>query len=135
MPRVAVCIENAGIASATSSAAGEARRSSSGRRSDAVDDAPQTRDRRDRCAPHAPADERDAAAVDAVAEQGQRGRDGTVIEPSIATATTSIEPMPNDENVRVAREEHARHRGDHGEARDEHRAAGGGGGDLERLRG
>ena len=58
----------------------------------------------------------------------------TVSEPITATATTRIVPMPKRRERRVAGEEHAGHRDHHREAGDQHGAARGRRGGLERPR-
>ncbi len=56
----------------------------------------------------------------------------TVSEPSIATATTVIVATPNEVYVRSCANRRPGHRDHHGQAGDEHRPAGRGGGGLER---
>ena len=57
----------------------------------------------------------------------------TVSEPSTATATTRIEPTASEEKIDVAGQEQPGHRDDHRDAGDDHRAAGGRRGDLDRV--
>ena len=74
-----------------------------------------------------PADQRDAQPVDLVAEpREQGGKDGQRAEYGDGDDEDRREPEGGE--GRVAGQEHAGHRHDHGQAGDEHRPAGGCGG-------
>ena len=127
-PGTDVCMLNAGIASATSSAAGE-HRGDDRVLQHAVDD--RAPDPRLGAALTALRDERNAALHDAVAElrqqrreHGQRAEHGDRDDEDRAG-------RHRGERL-VAGEVHPGHRHDHGEAGDQHRAARGRGGGLER---
>ena len=119
---------SAGAASASSSAAGEDRRQH-GPAQDAVDD--RAPDPAFAVVAAEPADERDAQPVDLVAEpREQRGQHGQRAEHRDRDDEDRRDAERGER--RVAGQEHAGHRHHHGQAGDEHRAAGGRGGGLER---
>ena len=128
MPEDAVCMPSAGIDSATrrpvaSTAATSGRRITGRRMAD------HTRDSVRRCM-RLPRNGIRPRSTPSPTFESMAG--STVIDPSIAIATTMIEPGREPGELRVTGEVQAGHGGHHRQARDEHGAARRGGGGVQR---